>query len=133
MNKEKLAVLAAIAMSFATMPALAEEAGNAMNMAPAHAQDSGQGQGQGGQGGQELSPQKFEALKAVMLQHIKQREACVAAAADPQALRECMMPGGAGGGEGGGMMMHGGRAMPKGNMGGSQDSAPPASPQGDGQ
>ena len=107
LDKKKLAILAAIAMSVTAMPAFAQSNGGPMQ--------GGQGQGQQGPSQQERQ-QRFEARKADILSHMQKNMACVQAATDPESMRACMPN-------------RGGRMGGGGDQGGGGDNAP-SPPQG---
>jgi len=76
----KSALLIATALGFTALPAMAQ-------------------QGNGGGDIQQMQ-QKFEDRKADILQHMKDRQACVEAANDYKSLGACMLVGGRGNGGG---------------------------------
>ena len=134
--KMKLGLLMATVIGFATLPALAENNGVDSMKGSGHEQGGGRGPGQ--DGGQERE-QKFEEVKAKILQHLKEGEACVGAAKDFKDLRSCkpkheghkgggMMGGGMGGGGG----MHGDKHGGSGESEGNPDSDHGGGPDRDG-
>ena len=123
----KLGLLMATAISFATLPALAESNGGDRGPGMRQEQGGGPGQGQGGgQDRKEEREKKFGEMKAKILQHMKQAQACVEAAKDFQDLRKCKPEHGGrqGGGMGGGMMGGGMGGGMHGGMHGESDGGP---------